>query len=509
MTRREGQPLTRPSATLSPLRGARGRERRTLFDALLPARGEKVPEGRMRGCVAVALLMLVASAAGAQAPRIASDFEIAQMKAQIARSRDFVAQLSGRLNLGDLYLTRNEPVTARSEYAKALELATAERLEARRASDMTRYSTATAYAGLAEAKLGRGGNGFALLEESIRYTADSAKSWNLYASAMSLIGRSAKAASAARNAVAIATHDVERNPSVANRLDLGIYQYALASSAADAEAERLLRTVLDNLRSPAFDAVRREVARSESFEVYSTARGDESAYLSLLNRAQLRLASLLEKRGDVTAARAAYERVLETRTDDPTALAALARLAPVGDRERFFAAAFDANPFSLPLIREYQRHVAESVPQEVDDSTTGGKVRRALAAMRRGEMRSARATLDELIAQFPGNETLRVLRREAEPRLVTESLTPQELDTKVFTATVVFDPVDAPSPAGVTVFHTGEVDGVPFRFSEPTAFKGTFAAGAPLRLTYRVLGATEIEGRDALLLEPLQLEALR
>src|SRR5207245_4126583 len=36
-------PLTRPPATLSPLRGARIRE------FLLPARGEKVPEGRMRG----------------------------------------------------------------------------------------------------------------------------------------------------------------------------------------------------------------------------------------------------------------------------------------------------------------------------------------------------------------------------------------------------------------------------------------------------------------------------
>ena len=39
------EPLTRPSATLSPLCGARG----TRFSVLLPACGEKVPEGRMRG----------------------------------------------------------------------------------------------------------------------------------------------------------------------------------------------------------------------------------------------------------------------------------------------------------------------------------------------------------------------------------------------------------------------------------------------------------------------------
>jgi len=44
--------------------------------------------------------------------RIASDFEIAQMKQQIGTSPDFLSQLSGHLNLGDLYLTRSETATA-------------------------------------------------------------------------------------------------------------------------------------------------------------------------------------------------------------------------------------------------------------------------------------------------------------------------------------------------------------------------------------------------------------
>jgi hypothetical protein len=451
----------------------------------------------------VALLVtLVAGIAVAQTSRIASDFEIAQMKAQIARSRDFTAQLSGRLNLGDLYATRNEPAAARNEYAQALQIAMRGRVDARSDSDMTRYSTATAYAGLAEAKLGRGGAALVLFEESIRYTADSAKSWNLYASAMSMLGKTAKATGAARNAVAIAGRDVERDPSVANRLDLAIYQYALASSLADDEGETLLRTVIASLRSPAFDEVRRDVARRESFEIYSTARGDASAYLSVLNRAQLRLASQLEKRGDLAGARAAYERVLETRTDDATALAALARLAPAADRERFFAAAFDANPFSLSLVREYQRHLAHSVPNEIDPSTTGAKVRQALVVMHRRETRTARGVLDALLAEFPGNETLRVLRREAETGLLS-GFTPQELDAKTFTATVIFDPFE-----GASVFLSGTIDGVAFKFSEPTTFRGSFAAGVPLRLTYRVLGTTEIGGKDALLLEPLHLEAL-
>ena len=38
-----------------------------------------------------------------------------------------------------------------------------------------------------------------------------------------------------------------------------------------------------------------------------------------------------------------------------------------------------------------------------------------------------------------------------------------------------------------------------------TAFRGTFDTAAPLRLTYRILGATTINGADGLLLEPLGL----
>ena len=53
-----------------------------------------------------------------------------------------------------------------------------------------------------------------------------------------------------------------------------------------------------------------------------------------------------------------------------------------------------------------------------------------------------------------------------------------------------------------SVFETGTLDGVAFRFSEPTEFAGAFDAGIPLRLTYRILGASG----DALLLEPVKVE---
>ena len=188
------------------------------------------------------LALLIAAPLAAQT-RIASDFEIQQMERQVARSTDFLSQLSGHLNLGDLRAARNESALARGEYIKALEIAEKERLDARRASAMTRYATATSYAALADAKLGDGAHAFVLSEEALRYTSDSAKTWNLVASTMSVLRRPAKAVSAARNAVAMARRDVQQSPTTSNRLDLGIYEYSLASSLIDlnqtAEAEQL------------------------------------------------------------------------------------------------------------------------------------------------------------------------------------------------------------------------------------------------------------------------------
>ena len=467
------------------------------------------------------LLLVVAVPIAAQETRIASDFEIAQMKQQLERSRDFVSRLSAHLNLGDLYSTRNERLPANAEYTRALEIASAERRDARRDSDMTRYATATSYAALANAKLRVRAEAFTLLEEAMRFSSDSAKSWNLYASAMSLLGKRAKAESAARNAVAIAAREVEKSPTVANRLDLALYQYSLASSVADPEAERLLQRITETLRSATFNALRRDIARSESFEIYSTAQGDAAAYLSLLNRAQLRLASLLEKRGDTDGAMLQYERVLESRTDDATALAALARLSRTSEeRERYFAAAFDANPFSLSLIREYRKHL--EVDAEIQAETTGGRVRSALHHMARGESRAARIVLEDLLLRYPDNETLQQLRKEAETcsdctglrqtiaLLRNDRMRPEEraaLDDATFTGVATFDVTRHQS--GQTIVESGVIDGVPFRFAEPTAFRGSFAEGSKLRLTYRILGATELRGADALLVEPLKLEAVR
>lgn len=471
-----------------------------------------------------ALALLVALPLTAQQTRLASDFEIAQMEKQLARSKGFEAQLSGRLNLGDVRASRGETKLAQDEYRTAARLAAAERRNARLGSALTRYAQATSYAALAEAKLGHAERAFALLEESLRYGSDDAETWNLYASAMRIAGRGNKAVSAARNAVAISARKDDA-------LDVAVYQHALATALVEEgqtdEAEALLETIVATLRSNAFASLRAEVERTESFEVYSSARGDVAAFVSLLNRAQLRLAALYERRGAIEAARATYARVLEGRSDDATALAGLARLAAgEGDRARHYEAAFEANPFAPSLIREYRqfaRTANGAVACSGDSCSTGTRVRAAVAALDRGELRAARAALDDLLARFPANETLRKLRAEAEgaaevtlPATLTpserelrallegfERLTPQqrvELDAATFTGAVHFD---------ATPFGSGTIEGVAFRFAAPAEFAGTFDTAAPLRLTYRVLGVTRSRDRDVLLLEPLRLEQMR
>jgi hypothetical protein len=458
-----------------------------------------------RGLQFIAVALLAASCELRAQTRISSDFELQQMQQQLARSRDFLSQVSGHLNLGDVRATRNESALARAEYAKALDAATKERLDARGASNLTRYATATSYAALAEAKLGHAARAFELSEEALRYDSGSAKTWNLYASAMSLLGKPAKAASAARNAVAM-----ERDP-----LDLAVYKHTLASALGDTEeSERLLVEVTNSLRSEAFAPVRARIARHEAFESYSSARGDEAAYISLLIRSQLRLAALYEARGATDAARQQYQRVLEARSDDPTALAAMARQARSDEeRERYYADAFDANPFSLTLIRSYR------ALKSPEGDSAGARMRRALYAMQHDQPQSARAQLDALAREFPDNDTLCALRREvdggsleflrtkaqptaADLRAVIarfDNLTAEEraaLDATTFTSSVVFDALP---------FETGTIEGLPFKFSEPMVFNGTFGAHAPLRLTYRILGASG----DALLLEPVRVEVAK
>jgi hypothetical protein len=210
--------------------------------------------------------------------------------------------------------------------------------------------------------------------------------------------------------------------------------------------------------------------------------------------------------------------VVAGRSDDVTALAALARLARSdAERERLYLDAFEANPFSMPLIREYRTYL------RAHPRTSGGTpMQRALQALERGDTRAARESFDALLAKFPANETLRALRRDAEVSATIalpaanptaaelralldafERLTPEQrvtLDETTFTSDVVFE-----GNAGTT-FESGSIDGVAFRFSQATIFAGTFETHA--RLSYRILGVTRAGDRNVLLLEPIRLEPL-
>jgi tetratricopeptide (TPR) repeat protein len=441
----------------------------------------------------------------AQETRIASDYEIRTMQAQAAGAKDFATQVSAHLNLGDLRQTRNETSLAQQEYTTALQAAEKERTSEREKGQLIEYAKATLFAGVAEAKLGHEARAFELLEEGIRYKPDDARSWNVYASGMGALHLSRKGVSVSRNAVAL-----EQRPT-----DLAIDQYSLAialdEAGETAEATQLLETVIASLRSSKFDALRRDVARHEAFETYSTVRSEIAAYLTVLNRSQLQLANLYERNGQVSRARGVYQDVLKTRTDDPIALASLARLSNSPDT---FAEAFDANPFSMDLIRDYREFVRRAKPR-TEGTSNGAQMRRAIEEIERGEDINARKTLEGLAAKFPNSDTIRTLIGEAMSQanagvflkdlratmtlLAQDRVTPEQrarLDNTLITSTAIFDALP---------FYSGTIDSVPFRFSEPTTFKGTFAAKTPLRLTYRILGATELNGASALLIEPTKV----
>jgi hypothetical protein len=60
-----------------------------------------------------------------------------------------------------------------------------------------------------------------------------------------------------------------------------------------------------------------------------------------------------------------------------------------------------------------------------------------------------------------------------------------------------------PGAEGTTIFSRASAGSARLRFPSPTAFSGTFAAGVPLILDYRVAGLAVEDDRDYLLVEPL------
>jgi hypothetical protein len=508
--------------------------------------------------------------------RAASDFELRQMEAQAAHATDYLSQLSAHLNLGDVRAARGESTRSRSEYERALSLSERERVAARRASALGRYATATAYAGLAHARLNQPAEAFDDLEEAIRYGSDSGRIWNLYSTTMAIANLPEKAVASARNAVAAAERDLATADSIPRRLDLAVYRYSLASSLLDekdphahSEAAALLQSVIAALEAAPFQPIREEIARVESFEIYSTARGDASSYISVLNRSHLRLARLAEEGGDRESARAQYAAVLLARNDDPTALAGMARLAAGDDRGRYFAEAFDANPFSIDLIRRYEQYIAGSATAAPEEQSTGARVRLLLQELSAHRTRAAADTLEELARGNEGNEVVAWLaarlalargdagkarataagisradlRADLERRFPTEvegppaflsdpgiaavtdpsprdlrsvirlfstsSILPEQreaLDRLQFSSKASMDAGATGSEPSTTSFERGTIEGIPFRFQSPTLFRGPLIASRPLRLTYRILGVTDSAGADELLLEPLRLE---
>jgi tetratricopeptide (TPR) repeat protein len=503
--------------------------------------------------------------AGAQ--RLTSDFEIATAEKSLAAARTHRDRVAAHLNLGDLRASRMEIARAREHYERAESAAHAAAADARRTSDLAGYALFTAYRGIAYSKLGMAEDAVGMFEESLRYESDSATVWNHYASGLLVLGFPQKGAAAARNAVLLAEEESATEPDAASLLDLAIYRYALAGALLEidpssAEAERILSSITDVLASRHLDPVRRQITRDEGFEVFSFVRGDAAAYLSLYNRSLLRLAAVRESNRDSAGARAAYARVLELRSDDPTALAGLARLSGLEEeRDRLFAESFAANPFSASTIVDYERWAAKASSEappassplqravwliardravearplvaglteahrgnaaiaylEARIALAGGDAAGATAIARtlpdrfrdavgeaiRGS-RANRAAAERMLAALGEDGPIVADRELLESILAAfgqqgDNALRARLDSVAFTSIAIMD-APASRADGITVFNSGTIGGIPFRFSIPTAFRGDFA-GEELRIHYRVTGADE----ETLLVEPLGIE---
>lgn len=489
-----------------------------------------------RAAIAVVAVFTMFAARGQM--RIASDIEIREMEEAAQRAKAFDAKVSAHYNLGELRHERNESEAAQREYETTLKLAREERNAARRDKNIPRYALACSWSGVALAGLDRPSEAFAVLEEAVRYAADSPGVWNLYSSAMFRLGVPQKAIGAARMSVAAAERKMGVQPAVRQTLELNVHRYALAQAllnvdgdAEDREAENILRQITQSLDSNAFEPLRKTLGTREEFQIVAAPTTESGMYLSIFNRAHMRLAWLYETGGSADKARAEYQAVVSRRSDEPAALAGLARVAAdAQERDRYLVQSLDANPFALDVVEDYERHVQSGDASPATGGSVGARVRLAIQQIHDSDFRRARQTLEALLKAHPNNDVLQSLLLRAKatssgrPWFLAEpldlvpnptesdlravlglfaanTLTPADratLDQEKFSSIVMFDASD-----GETL-RSGTMNKVPFRFQNPTRFEGIDPKASTLRVTYRILGATTVDERDALLIEPLR-----
>jgi tetratricopeptide (TPR) repeat protein len=515
------------------------------------------------------MFLLVAGSLIAAEPRLTSDYEIEIARRQLERAGTSREKIAPNMNLGDIYAARHEQEASESHYRAALQIAGEMVRGARNRADMSSYADAVTYRAAALAKLGLAGDARAAFEEAIRYRSDDPSTWNLYASGMRVAGLPEKAEPAARNAVLLAEERRERGSRPKSILDVAIYRYSLASAVyeqrrADPEIGELLVEVVRALDGPELANVRKRAREQEIFEVFTIVRSDADALVSLLNRALLLLGRHYEARGESVAARAAWERVLRMREDDPVALAGLARLATTPrETSQWHLSSLEANPWSIAQLRQYEAFAESPDAPPPAGSSAGSAIQRAVWLLSRDRAAEASAEIDRIqmahgeraatiylkaraaialgnaaeaesliarLGDLPEAELLRrrisarseALASSAEilasldspvvdptsdlliglARLVSESRSPAEL-TRI-DALLFQGIVDLDEAlirdGGRTVFASGTIDGTPFRFSSPVAFQGDLSDGEH-RLEFRLAG---IAG-STLLLEPLGL----
>jgi tetratricopeptide (TPR) repeat protein len=512
------------------------------------------------------LLLVAFLALGAAAQtRIASDIEIRQMQ-EAAASQEFATKVAARVNLGELRRLRNEPAAAEREFQEALQLARNERDDARRKHDLPRYAVACGWAGVALAGLGHGPEAFEMLEEAVRYAADSRGVWNVYSVAMFQLDKPEKAIGAARMSVNAAERNVAGHATVRELLELNVDRLALAQGLlnsekdeAGKEAERVLLKISESLDSDAFAGLRKSLGKREEFQVLTAPSTEGGMYLSIFNRSHLRLGKYYEDSGAAEKAIREYKAVVSRRSDEAMALGGLARLtADPKERDQYFIQSLDANPFADDVIADYEQHVASGqASPPAQSGSAGSRVRLVIHQMHDRDFRRARETLKALMDEHPHNDVLQAMLARLElqsgdaeaaraaadgiadvamrwdviatirrapaarpwflDKQPTIAVEPAESDLRTLIALFAADKMSAndlatldraefTSSAELEALDRGMIGGIPFRFQSPARFRGIAETARKLRIVYRILGATTLDGRDALLLEPIRAE---
>lgn len=308
------------------------------------------------------LAVLVLAMALADAParaQSADDHELRTNQRLHETARTAADRFAAAMNLGDIHAGRGGREEARRWWSRARSVAAEERERLRSSGNLSGSARFSAWEAVAASALGDRAEAIALFEQARRILPGDAALLGRYANAELSHGAAEHAVNLARAALAhSALPGGDRT-----LLDYATIEYTLAralAAAGDAPASASrARAMIERLEGPAARSLRERAAAREEFTVIGTARGDAEALTTLLVRGHLHLATHEERAGNRQAALEHARRALLVRSDQPEALALVARIR--GESSDWLQA-FSSSPLDRQLHLQYRSALRAGLP---------------------------------------------------------------------------------------------------------------------------------------------------